>query len=364
MKIVYVTRRHNRSGFYILRSLINHGIYPEAVVLKNEFQALDKPVLCNLVKAFYYVKCHYYRNEPWAFLESEELLARRHGIKVINTPGMKDPSFLPILKSLDPDITILGGGWPELIPKSVIQVPRYGVLNTHPSLLPEYRGTSITRWQVLHGKSESGVTIHFVDDQFDTGDILLQRSLEVGDDETPQSLFDRLSHMAAEMMVEIIENIDFADPSRVPRVPQDKMQGQYFSRWSWNLDKLAIDWSLPLQQVHNFIRANNQESYEFPGPIFCVGQETFIARTSCLSKVSPEHRKEYVGQNPYLGVVNSNGWQVFKPRDPHILHISKVQRFDHWRWQRAVNPVSFRSITQGTIIRNLDTGFLSEMRGA
>lgn len=357
MKILYVTRRRNRSGFYILKSLIQHDIKPEAVVLKDEFHLLDKPVLNIPIKWAYAIKCWYYRNEAVAFLESEELLARRHGICVIKTTGMKNPSFLSLLKSQNPDIIILGGGWPELIPQSVIRFPRCGVLNTHPSLLPEYRGTSITRWQVLHGESKTGVTIHFVDEQFDTGDILMQRSLKIGENETPQGLFDRLSHLAADMMVELIKSIKSEDFSNVPRIPQDRQKGQYFSRWSWDLDNLIIDWLKSFQDIHNFIRSNNQESYEYPGPIFRIGNEVFIARKSWLSRAPSTSLHESECPNPRISKIDDSGWHIKKSGDPHILHISLVQRYKRWRWRRAVNPSTLKFIKHGDILKNCTGNF-------
>ena len=97
---------------------------------------------------------------------------------------------------LELDLIVLGGGWPELLPLNIIEAPLIGSINTHPSLLPDFRGTDIVRWQVFNNVKKTGVTIHYMDERFDTGQIIGQVEMDVEDIETPQLITTKLAKMS------------------------------------------------------------------------------------------------------------------------------------------------------------------------
>jgi methionyl-tRNA formyltransferase len=190
------------------------------------------------------------------------------------------------LKSLQFDLIALGGGWPELVPAGVIRLPRLGVVNTHPSLLPEFRGTDVHRWQVFHGVRESGTTIHYVDETFDTGNILSQVAVPIVAEDCPQELATKAAEAAGPLMEETLERVSHNDPGRVPSASQpDRSDARrYFSRWRWeDPDFMRLDWTQPAESLYRFVLACTQESYRYNGPFFQVRGRSYLLRTSSLT---------------------------------------------------------------------------------
>jgi len=270
-------------------------------------------------------------------MDSEERLAKRHGVRCIETTSIKNDELYRELVAIAPDLIVLGGGWHELIPHRVFSLPPLGCINTHPSLLPSFRGTSITRWQILHGVARSGSTIHYVDETFDTGGALAQASIPVDDDVTPQELFGRLSEVGADLMLSLLAA--FAVRGRQPTFrPDDSGEHcEYFSRWTWDPDRLRIDWSRPLQKIHRLVTASTQESYEYSGPFFAHSGRMFILRRTGLEAAS---EMVLSGHSVQVVARPDGSWALSRAGDPHTLVLSQVQRFDRWyRWRRADTPL-------------------------
>lgn len=352
MRILYVTRHFNHSGYKILESLIANGIHIEAVLLRKEFSWFKVPVLHHLARALYRAECLYYRCRPLKDTRSEELLARRAGLRRISIESMRDEKFVSRLEALKPDLIMLGGGWHELIPDTVFRLPRYGCINTHPSLLPDFRGTSITRWQILHGAEKSGVTIHYVDGSFDTGRIIAQASLDVSETATPQDLFEQLGALGAALMPVVLREIDAAgDQHEVAGFPQQR-HGEYFKRWRWDADGLRIDWSKPLIDIHNFVRANTQESYKYLGPYFAAGSNQYFLRETALWD-GVRDRGYPAKHGLFVATDRSGAFVLTREGESRSLAILRIQRFDRRYYLR-------RSYKPGEI---LNAGELFHARG-
>src|SRR5690606_41424275 len=122
-------------------------------------------------------------------------------------------------------------GWHELITERIFNFTKLGCINLHPSLLPEFKGTSITRWQVLKGVRRSGCTIHVINENFDEGEILAQDALSVSEEITPQTLFYELGLLGAEMMTNLLHSIEKNGKPKPISVTGGEHQ-KYFSKWS------------------------------------------------------------------------------------------------------------------------------------
>src|SRR5690606_23240690 len=238
------------------------GFHIAAVLLHDDDDPWRGPWSGFWRRSWYRVKCWYYRCPPSRNTISEERIARRHGLPIIYTRSIKSDEFYARLRQLDPDIIVLGGGWHELLPARVFNYPRLGCINTHPSLLPAFRGTSITRWQVLYGVKESGSTIHYVDGEFDTGGALAQKKIRVGRELSPQELFYQLGEAGCDIMIPLLRRFD--KEGRQKSFACENIYGseveRYFSRWTWDIDRLKISWRGSLDKVHCFVLANTQES--------------------------------------------------------------------------------------------------------
>ena len=170
-----------------------------------------------------------------------------HNIPVFQPDTFKNESQLALLQELDPEVIVVVA-YGKLLPGYVLDLPKYGCINVHGSLLPKYRGAAPVQWMVLNGETTAGVTTMYMDRGLDTGDILLVSETEVGENETAGELFDRLAAMGADLISETINRL----PEGIERKPQDDSQSTYVSV----LDKRmsVVDWSKSAQEVHNLIR--------------------------------------------------------------------------------------------------------------
>lgn len=174
-------------------------------------------------------------------------LALTHNIPVFQPDTFKNESQLALLQELNPEVIVVVA-YGKLLPGYVLDLPKYGCINVHGSLLPKYRGAAPVQWMVLNGETTAGVTTMYMDRGLDTGDILLVSETEVGENETAGELFDRLAAMGADLISETIKRL----PEGIERKPQDDGHSTYVSV----LDKKmsVVDWSKSAQEVHNLIR--------------------------------------------------------------------------------------------------------------
>lgn len=333
MRILYVTRHLNHSGYEVLNRLIKDDFEIVGVLLKNDKSWLLRPWLRYIPIIWYEIKCYFYRCEPLKTIRSEELLAKNNKLPIIKTDSIKSDQFYNELTRIRPDIIVLGGGWHELLPERVFSFPEYGCINTHPSLLPEFRGTSITRWQILYGVKESGSTIHYVDGKFDTGLALAQKRISINTDETPQGLFLKLGKLGAEQMPEVLREIKQGDIKQVQNENVNQDYVSYFSRWQWDDNSLKINWAMNFQEIHYHIKANTQESYQYTGPTFKIGGDTYFMRSSTLIPLNSfiELNKipvEYYQSSKVLLVRSGRDVYFYRNGENFLLELNSIQKSD------------------------------------
>ncbi|WP_455502637.1 methionyl-tRNA formyltransferase [Blautia sp.] len=132
--------------------------------------------------------------------------ALKHGFPVYQPVKVRDPEFLQDLKDLDPDIIVVAA-FGQIIPKSILELPKYGCINIHASLLPKYRGAAPIQQAVIDGEKESGVTIMRMGTGLDTGDMISRIVVPLAADETGGSLFDKLAEAGAKLLIETLPHI-------------------------------------------------------------------------------------------------------------------------------------------------------------
>jgi methionyl-tRNA formyltransferase len=286
--------------------------------------------LIRILKRFIYrIKCLYYRCEPDRFLLSELSLTLKNKLNIFFFDDVNSDSFYNILTQLSPDIIVIGGGWHQILSKRVFYFPPLGTLNTHPSLLPLYRGTSVHRWQIRDGVKISGVTIHYVDESFDTGPIIAQHEVSIGLADTPQSLFDKTARASADLMVEILEKISGLEKhQRLPVAQQDNAAIHYFHKWTWDDPFLEINWNMSFGEIYNFVRACHQESYQYKGPIFAFKNKKYFLRKSLLRINDQPNWTEKNGL--FILKADAEGIHLFRKNDPNILVINQIQQYDKY----------------------------------
>lgn len=354
MKILYVTRHFNHSGYIILKRLIDDKIPIYAVLVKEESNIFKTPLLRHFALFKYWLKIKFYKGQFLKTTNSEELLAKNNGLRIIKTSSIKSDSFFKKLQEANPDLIVLGGGWPELIPERVYSYPRFGCINTHPSLLPEYRGTSITRWQVLNGVLKSGSTIHFVDSKFDTGGAIAQVSIDVNVNWTPQELFLKLGEAGADIMADLLKNNskEFKPKTFFPK--HNPAYYKYFSKWKWDPKSLVIDWTQPLIKIHFFVLANSQESYEYLGPMTKLNNALYFVRQTKLypkNSILPKNFNE-VNYNPeeiFIFLSKDKKLYLGRKNEEWVIELMKIQSVSNYKWKRSFNPSEKSDFISGKI---------------
>lgn len=176
-------------------------------------------------------------------------LAREAGIPVFQPEGMKGTDVFEHYRGLSPDLNVLAFVT-EIIPGAILNYPRLGSIQYHPSLLPRHRGRSAINWAVIQGERRTGLTIFWVDEGVDTGPILLQKEVEIDPDDTTGSLyFNKLFPMGLDALMEAL---DLVKEGRAPRIPQDESLATYEP--PCDESHARIDWSRPLDELYNLIR--------------------------------------------------------------------------------------------------------------
>ena len=182
------------------------------------------------------------------FRSVAELAAARN-IPVYAPEDINHPLWTKRIRDLKPDI-IFSFYYRNMVRKPLLDIPPAGALNLHGSLLPKYRGRCPINWVLVHGERETGVTLHYMTPRPDDGDIVAQKKIAIGDDDTAKTLFDRCTAAAAVLLDEILPALK---QGQARRKPQDHSQATYFG--GRKPADGEIDWNRPAREVRNLVRA-------------------------------------------------------------------------------------------------------------
>ena len=136
-----------------------------------------------------------------------KVVAEGKGIKVYQPLKVRDEEFVETLRAYNPDVIVVVA-FGQIIPLSILKMPKFGCVNIHGSMLPKYRGAAPIQWAVLDGEKETGITTILMDEGIDTGDILLKKTIQIDTDETSGSLFDKLMALGAETILETLDELE------------------------------------------------------------------------------------------------------------------------------------------------------------
>lgn len=200
--------------------------------------------------------------------------ALEKGLPVHQPASWKTDESLELMKSFDADVCIMAYVL-LFVPQPVLDAPRLGSFQYHPSLLPMHRGPSSINWPIAMGATSTGLTIFWPNEGLDEGPILMQKTCDIGPDETlGEVYFNKLFPMGVDAM---IESLDLVKAGSAPRIEQNLDDGSYES-W-YGKKQAVIDWSKPVHDVYNGIRA----SIPAPGATASFGDEEFTVNEARLS---------------------------------------------------------------------------------
>jgi methionyl-tRNA formyltransferase len=170
------------------------------------------------------------------------------GLAVHQPQRIRRPEIIDQLRSLDAELMVIVG-YGQIIPQTIIDLPRHGILNVHASLLPKYRGAAPIQWAIANGETETGVTIMQIDAGLDTGDMLLKAAVTIGPDETTPELSARLAPLGAQLLLQAIDDVQ---AGRICREKQNDAEATYAPMLK--KEDGRIDWHRPATQIYNRLR--------------------------------------------------------------------------------------------------------------
>ncbi|WP_297779662.1 methionyl-tRNA formyltransferase [Blautia sp.] len=224
-------------------------------------------------------------------------VAMKYNLPVYQPKKVREPEFVEVLRDLKPDVMVVAA-FGQIISKEILEMPKYGCINVHASLLPAYRGAAPIQWAVINGDKESGVTIMQMDEGIDTGDMIEKVVVPIAEDETGGSLFDKLSQAGAKLCVKVLQDLEDGKAVR------EKQPEESTTPYARMIDKKmgAIDWEKPAKEIEQLIRGLNpwpsaytrlqgktlkiwkaevllEHSQEAPGQITEVTKDSIVVQT-------------------------------------------------------------------------------------
>lgn len=181
--------------------------------------------------------------------------AMQYNIPVLQPEKIKAPEAVEALKALQPEVIVVVA-FGQILSQAVLDIPPKGCINVHGSLLPKLRGAAPIQWSIINGDKTTGVTTMFMDKGLDTGDMILKREFEVYEDDTYETLHNRMSGIGAEVLIETLKLIA---EGKAPRTPQEHDKHTYAPMLQKTTGR--IDWSKSAREVYNLIRG----TYPWPG---------------------------------------------------------------------------------------------------
>ena len=189
-----------------------------------------------------------------------KVCALEHNIPVFQPNTLRDGKAYEILKEINPEVIVVVA-YGKILPKEILDLPKYGCVNGHASLLPKYRGSAPIQYAILCGETETGVTTQLMDEGIDTGDILETVTTKIGEEETAEELFDRLAVLSADLMISTLEKLEKGE---ITPTPQNQNEATYAPIIKKEMAKL--DFTKTAADIHNAVRGY----YSWPCAFFML----------------------------------------------------------------------------------------------
>jgi len=203
--------------------------------------------------------------------------ALEKGILVLQPEKVKTPEFMNQIRSLNPDLLITAA-YGKILPAELLDIPKYGCINVHASLLPKYRGAAPINWAIINGESKTGITTMQTDIGMDTGDILLKSEIEITDDITAGELEEKLAELGAETLKKTLQKLK---DGSLQRIPQQHSEASYAPMLKKEIG--LINWGKTSSEIHNLVRGVNP----WPGAYtFYKGKRIKIWKTKKIENLS------------------------------------------------------------------------------
>ena len=235
-----------------------------------------------------------------------KVFAEENGIPVYQPKTVRDGEALLILKNLNPDIIVVVA-YGKILPKEILSLPKYGCVNAHASILPKYRGASPIQWCIVCGEKQTGVTTMLMDEGMDTGDMLETATVDIGDDETSEELFERLTDTAAELVCSTVAKLEKGEITPKKQNEEDATYAPIITK-----EMALIDFGRSAADIHNLVRG----LYGWPTAYFMLdGKRVKVYKTEVL-EVSGEPSTVIKSDNELIIACGNNSAVKIKELQP------------------------------------------------
>ncbi len=237
-----------------------------------------------------------------------KVYAKELGVPILQPEKFRDPLFLEQLAALKADLQLVVAF--KMLPQVVWSMPKYGTMNLHASMLPDYRGAAPINWAIMNGDKESGVSTFILRHEIDTGAVLFQQAVPISETMTAGELHDTLMEVGADLLLKSVDAIDSGD---YKLVEQDQLNNGHTSRHAPKIFKedMKIDWSMPIYTIYNTVRGLSP----FPAAWFELRSKQTNQLISAKvfkvemgdAHVGAEVGKIFTDCKTYMGIAVSNG---------------------------------------------------------
>lgn len=257
--------------------------------------------------------------------------AQDHGLPVYQPERIKTDAFTAELENMKPDLMVVVA-FGQILSQRILDIPVYGCINVHASLLPRYRGAAPMQWCIINGEKKTGITTMFMDAGLDTGDMLLRSEMDIGPDMTLEELHDALRDQGAQLLVDTLEKLSDGTLVRIPQ------QGD--SNYAPMLTKQTghIDWSQKAEAIHNLVRGLNS----WPGAYTVLDGKTYkIWRTKTTGKAAEADPGTIVRADRKSGLLVAAGDELLEITELQAPGRKKMRAADYLNGHGAELPARF-----------------------
>ena len=227
-----------------------------------------------------------------------KVCAENHGIPVFQPDTLRDGVAAEQLKEIAPDVIVVVA-YGKILPKEILTIAKYGCINGHASLLPKYRGASPIQWCIVCGEEKTGVTTMYMDEGMDTGDILEQTEVLIGENETAEELFERLSEISAELMVSTLEKAEKGELK-----PQKQVESEATYAPIIKKEMAFIDFkAMTAKEVFNAVRGY----YSWPCAYFMLDDKRIKVIKTAVGTKSNSEAGSVADSSQNLAIVCADG---------------------------------------------------------
>ncbi len=228
-----------------------------------------------------------------------------NNLKILQPVKLRDENFLNELRELQPDLIIVVAF--RILPSVIFDIPKYGIFNLHGSLLPKYRGAAPINWAIINGDKETGVTTFFLKEKVDTGNIILQEKLDIGENDTFGEIYDKLSGIGANLVLETVREIEKGEVKIMEQKDEHSTPAPKIFK-----EDCKIDWSKSSEEIHNFVKGLS------PHPTAWSSLDGKILKIYLTMKTENK-------SNSPVGTLMKEGKKLFVNTNDNMLEILELQ---------------------------------------